>query len=141
MAHPAQLLAALILLVSLYIGLDPFHHSTIHDFPNFVAFPVEVPSSDLVPVVKDAENLLTRSEILFRDQLQGPESVTFDYNGKGPYTGVADGRVLVWDGTEWKEFAVTSPNRRKRSKSRPGEVSVRGSRRKEDDAEVAKRGE
>ncbi|KAL9254025.1 STRICTOSIDINE SYNTHASE-LIKE 3-like protein [Drosera capensis] len=111
MGHPAQLLATVILLVSLYIGLDPFHHSTIHDFPNFVAFPVEVPSSDLVPVVKDAENLLTRSEILFRDQLQGPESVTFDYNGKGPYTGVADGRVLVWDGTEWKEFAVTSPNR------------------------------
>uniref|UniRef100_A0A0D9XWS3 Strictosidine synthase conserved region domain-containing protein n=1 Tax=Leersia perrieri TaxID=77586 RepID=A0A0D9XWS3_9ORYZ len=26
----------------------------------------------------------------------GPESIVFDANGEGPYTGVSDGRVLKW---------------------------------------------
>ena len=43
----------------------------------------------------------------------GPESLVFDSNGEGPYTGVADGRILKWEGKErgWTEFAVTSSNR------------------------------
>ncbi|CAI8613878.1 unnamed protein product [Vicia faba] len=43
----------------------------------------------------------------------GPESLVFDSRGEGPYTGVADGRVLKWEGEErgWTEFAVTSSNR------------------------------
>jgi len=43
----------------------------------------------------------------------GPESLVFDSHGEGPYTGVADGRILKWEGKErgWTEFAVTSSNR------------------------------
>nr|AFK33536.1 unknown [Medicago truncatula] len=43
----------------------------------------------------------------------GPESLVFDSHGGGPYTGVADGRILKWKGKKrgWTEFAVTSSNR------------------------------
>ncbi|KAL0555060.1 hypothetical protein IC582_008992 [Cucumis melo] len=43
----------------------------------------------------------------------GPESLIFDPNGEGPYTGVADGRILKWtgDGRGWTDFAVTSSDR------------------------------
>ncbi|RVW51353.1 Protein strictosidine synthase-like 10 [Vitis vinifera] len=43
----------------------------------------------------------------------GPETLVFDCNGEGPYTGVSDGRILKWHGSEvgWKDFAVTSPLR------------------------------
>ncbi|CAM8984420.1 unnamed protein product [Rhodiola kirilowii] len=44
----------------------------------------------------------------------GPESIAFDPAGRGPYTGVADGRILKWTGgsdATWIDFAVTSFNR------------------------------
>lgn len=43
----------------------------------------------------------------------GPESLAFDCNGKGPYAGVSDGRILLWQGPQlgWTEFATTAPNR------------------------------
>ncbi|PIA30012.1 hypothetical protein AQUCO_05700010v1 [Aquilegia coerulea] len=45
----------------------------------------------------------------------GPESFAFDCRGEGPYTGVADGRILKWQGSTrgWTEFAVTARNRRR----------------------------
>lgn len=44
----------------------------------------------------------------------GPESLAFDPTGAGPYTGVADGRILKWDplSLSWIDFAATSPNRK-----------------------------
>ncbi|KAJ0098603.1 hypothetical protein Patl1_20898 [Pistacia atlantica] len=44
----------------------------------------------------------------------GPESIAFDPNGDGPYTGVADGRILKWQGLDigWTEFAVTTSQRK-----------------------------
>ncbi|KAK1268244.1 Strictosidine synthase 1 [Acorus gramineus] len=46
----------------------------------------------------------------------GPESLTFDGSGGGPYVGVWDGRVLKWDGhrRRWVEFAITTPHRREK---------------------------
>ncbi|KAM7505282.1 hypothetical protein LguiB_004186 [Lonicera macranthoides] len=43
----------------------------------------------------------------------GPESMAFDPAGEGPYTGVADGRILKWEGDKrgWVDFAVTSSQR------------------------------
>ncbi|KAH7855451.1 hypothetical protein Vadar_025019 [Vaccinium darrowii] len=43
----------------------------------------------------------------------GPESLAFDPQGGGPYTGVSDGRIIKWMENErrWIDFAVTSPQR------------------------------
>lgn len=104
-------LAILFLLLALYCGTDPFKHSAISEFPDFESVHVEMPAWAEVPGEKDKENLLQKSEIRFLDQVQGPESVAFDPQGRGPYTGVADGRVLFWNGDNWTDFAYTSPNR------------------------------
>lgn len=59
----------------------------------------------------DKHNLLQKSELVFVNQVQGPESIAFDPHGLGPYTGVADGRILFWNGLSWTDFAYTSSNR------------------------------
>ncbi|CAI9105824.1 OLC1v1004839C2 [Oldenlandia corymbosa var. corymbosa] len=107
----AGFLAGVFLLLALYCGLDPFKHSAISEFPDFVAHKVEMPAWDEIPVEKDTQNLLQKSEIKFLNQIQGPESMAFDPQGRGPYTGVADGRILFWDGAKWNDFAYTSANR------------------------------
>ncbi|EEF29794.1 strictosidine synthase, putative [Ricinus communis] len=40
----------------------------------------------------------------------GPESFAFDGLGRGPYTGISDGRIIRWEEHEqrWIDFAVTS---------------------------------
>lgn len=105
------ILAGIFLLLALYCGIDPFKHSSISDFPDFEAYKVDMPDWSLVPNDKDTENLLQNSEIKFLNQLQGPESIAFDPLGRGPYTGIADGRIVFWDGQKWTTFAYTSPNR------------------------------
>ncbi|KAI5063341.1 hypothetical protein GOP47_0021888 [Adiantum capillus-veneris] len=47
--------------------------------------------------------------------LMGPESLALDPHGDGPYTGIADGRIMKWHGPAigWQEFAHTGPNRSK----------------------------
>jgi hypothetical protein len=72
------------------------------DFPGFEAHPVDLPGADEIPRHADAADRL-------RGDVQGPESVAFDPRGRGPYTGVADGRVAFWDGARWAAFATTSP--------------------------------
>ncbi|KAK6124668.1 hypothetical protein DH2020_041590 [Rehmannia glutinosa] len=44
----------------------------------------------------------------------GPESLSFEGRGGGPYTGVSDGRIIRWRANEsrWVDFAVTSPESR-----------------------------
>ncbi|KAF6169079.1 hypothetical protein GIB67_038576 [Kingdonia uniflora] len=45
----------------------------------------------------------------------GPESLAFDCDEGGPYTGVSDGRIFKWGGRKhgWSEFAVTSQDRKR----------------------------
>eukprot|EP00271_Cylindrocystis_brebissonii_P015761 TRINITY_DN38764_c0_g1_i1.p1 TRINITY_DN38764_c0_g1~~TRINITY_DN38764_c0_g1_i1.p1 ORF type:complete len:446 (-),score=54.93 TRINITY_DN38764_c0_g1_i1:668-2005(-) len=61
----------------------------------------------------DAVNKLADAELRFRNEIFGPESIAFDPLGGGPYTGIADGRVVQWTGEAggWITFATTSPNR------------------------------
>ncbi|BAF27563.1 Os11g0142300 [Oryza sativa Japonica Group] len=53
------------------------------------------PRSDDVPVLEIRERDV---ELITVDAggAVGPESVAFDGDGEGPYTGVSDGRVLKW---------------------------------------------
>nr|AVA07324.1 strictosidine synthase 2 [Dendrobium officinale] len=103
--------AGVIVVAAIYCGMNPFNHGAMAGFPGFETYKVELAPATAVPSVVDSENRLTAAEVRFLDQVQGPESIAFDPSGGGPYTGVADGRVVVWDGEKWKDFAFTSPNR------------------------------
>ncbi|KAB1226975.1 Adipocyte plasma membrane-associated protein [Morella rubra] len=121
---PAGTFAGLFFLIlALYCGIDPFKQSAISGFPDFEAFPVDMPAWSQVPTERDAQNLLQKSEIKFLNQIQGPESMAFDPQGRGPYTGVADGRVLFWNGQSWTDFAFTSPNRSELCNPKPSPLS------------------
>lgn len=63
--------------------------------------------------IPGSEDRLNASHIILTVGAVGPESLAFDPNGEGPYTGVADGRILKWQGqvNGWIDFAVTSSNR------------------------------
>ncbi|KAI4348614.1 hypothetical protein L6164_009319 [Bauhinia variegata] len=65
------------------------------------------------PPIPDSKDILHTAKVLQVTGAVGPESLVFDSNGEGPYTGVADGRILKWEGEGrgWKDFAVTSSNR------------------------------
>ncbi|KAH9649169.1 protein STRICTOSIDINE SYNTHASE-LIKE 10 [Citrus sinensis] len=66
------------------------------------------------PCIEGSKNNLEGSKIIQVTGALGPESIAFDPNGDGPYTGVADGRILKWQGDElgWTEFAVTTSQRK-----------------------------
>ncbi|XP_039132505.1 LOW QUALITY PROTEIN: protein STRICTOSIDINE SYNTHASE-LIKE 13 [Dioscorea cayenensis subsp. rotundata] len=48
----------------------------------------------------------------FVDEVFGPESLEFDIKGRGPYAGLADGRIVRWMGGAlgWETFSLVSPN-------------------------------
>ncbi|CAL5211680.1 unnamed protein product [Lathyrus oleraceus] len=107
-----QIFAAIFLLFALYCGLDPFNYSPIANFPNFEVKKIHTPAWSELPKDRDQHNLLQNSHIRFLNQIQGPESIVFDNLGRGPYTAVADGRILFLnDEHNWVDFAYTSPNR------------------------------
>ncbi|PKA48097.1 strictosidine synthase [Apostasia shenzhenica] len=60
----------------------------------------------------DGENRIRSGRLEFVDQVFGPESIEFDRHGRGPYAGLADGRVVRWMGEDvgWETFAVVTPN-------------------------------
>ncbi|KAM7258685.1 hypothetical protein ACFE04_014426 [Oxalis oulophora] len=111
MAATTRILTVLVLVLALYCAIDPFHHSAIHDFPDFVSHKIDMPDWSVIPKDRDTDNLLQKSEVMFKNQVQGPESIAFDPWGRGPYTGIADGRIVFWDGEKWNDFAFTSSNR------------------------------
>uniref|UniRef100_A0A1J3H1T7 Protein STRICTOSIDINE SYNTHASE-LIKE 3 n=1 Tax=Noccaea caerulescens TaxID=107243 RepID=A0A1J3H1T7_NOCCA len=103
--------AKICLVFAIYCALDPFNHCSISKFPDFQTHKIDMPPLSALPKERDRHNLLQNSEIRFLNEVQGPESIAFDPLGRGPYTGVADGRILFWDGTRWTDFAYTSNNR------------------------------
>jgi hypothetical protein len=70
--------------------------------------------SDLRPLAHmdawpaDPANKLVHAKLHSVTDVWGPESLAFDSNGAGPYTGVSDGRILFWNGARWETFGVTS---------------------------------
>ncbi|KAG0632124.1 hypothetical protein M758_1G305800 [Ceratodon purpureus] len=94
-----------------FLGTDPLKLSMGRGLTSFNSEYVELTPVKDFP--RDTENKLQSAEIKWKGQFFGPESLTFDAQGRGPYTGVSDGRVLRYDGPElgWSTFAYTSTNR------------------------------
>ncbi|XP_010488915.1 PREDICTED: protein STRICTOSIDINE SYNTHASE-LIKE 3 [Camelina sativa] len=105
--------AKIFLGLAIYCAIDPFNHSSISKFPDFETYKIDMPPLSSLPKERDRLNLLQNSQIRFLNEVQGPESIAFDPLGRGPYTGVADGRILFWNGSLWTDFAYTSINRSK----------------------------
>ncbi|KAJ7284217.1 hypothetical protein O6H91_08G070900 [Diphasiastrum complanatum] len=106
---PALIACSLAVLLS----TDPLRLSPIAQFPEFEAHYVELPlQSQLQGFPRDSDSKLQAAELKFVGEVHGPESIAFDALGRGPYTGLSDGRILRWDGATkgWTEFAFTSPN-------------------------------
>lgn len=63
--------------------------------------------------IPGSQDVLSKAELIQLKGAFGAESVAFDPNGEGPYTGVADGRILKWQphSQTWVDFAVTSSQR------------------------------
>ncbi|XP_072957687.1 protein STRICTOSIDINE SYNTHASE-LIKE 13 [Typha angustifolia] len=61
---------------------------------------------------RDNRSRLRLGKLEFVDEIFGPESIEFDREGRGPYAGLADGRVVRWTGESigWETFALVNPN-------------------------------
>ncbi|KAI3905975.1 hypothetical protein MKW98_022404 [Papaver atlanticum] len=108
--HPYVFLVTVILSI---IFIDPFRIGPLgdHDYK-----PVKHDVASYKKVMEnwpaDNRSRLGYGKLEFVDQVYGPESLEFDRSGRGPYTGLADGRVVRWmgDGFGWETFAVVTPN-------------------------------
>ena len=60
----------------------------------------------------DNRSRLGFGKLEFEGQVFGPESLEFDNVGRGPYTGMADGRIVRWMGKDvgWETFALVTKN-------------------------------
>lgn len=96
-----------------FLVMDPFDLSPVGglDFR-----PVK---NDVAPYKKvmdswpgDNRSRLGQGNLEFVDEIFGPESLEFDIWSRGPYTGLADGRIVRWMGqdTGWETFALVTPN-------------------------------
>ncbi|KAL1805302.1 hypothetical protein ACET3Z_028370 [Daucus carota] len=109
--HP---ILVFVFLVLGFIVMDPFELSPVggHDFrpvKNDIASYEEVMGN----WPKDNHSRLARGDKVFVDEVFGPESLEFDIHGRGPYAGLADGRIVRWmgqDGGGWETFAFVSRN-------------------------------
>ena len=111
------MLAAGVLIVGVlawFIASDPLAPSCLSGIADFQAQYVAPPSHNpLTNITRDTDSKLQASEIIGTGELFGPESIAFDAQGRGPYTGLSDGRIVRYDGPElgWTTFAITSKNR------------------------------
>jgi hypothetical protein len=97
-----------------FLASDPLELSTLSGIDDFHAqYVAPPPFNVLANVTRDTESKLQTSEIIGTGEIFGPESIAFDVHGKGPYTGLSDGRVVRYDGPElgWTTFATSSAKR------------------------------
>jgi hypothetical protein len=108
--HP--ILLVLVLAMGVVI-MDPFHMGPVggHDFR-----PVKHTIAPYKQVMenwpRDNQSRLGLGKLEFEDEVFGPESLEFDHLGYGPYTGLADGRIVRWMGENvgWETFALVTTN-------------------------------
>ncbi|XP_022979805.1 protein STRICTOSIDINE SYNTHASE-LIKE 13 [Cucurbita maxima] len=106
--HPVLFLLVLVLG---FILMDPFKMGPVggHDFRP-VKHDIAPYSQVMGRWPKDNQSRLGLGNLEFEDQVFGPESLEFDALGRGPYTGLADGRIVRWMGEEvgWETFAIVT---------------------------------
>ncbi|XP_022955421.1 protein STRICTOSIDINE SYNTHASE-LIKE 13 [Cucurbita moschata] len=94
-----------------FILVDPFKMGPVggHDFRP-VKHDIAPYSQVMGHWPKDNQSRLGLGNLEFEDQVFGPESLEFDALGRGPYTGLADGRIVRWMGEEvgWETFAIVT---------------------------------
>lgn len=108
--HPVVLLLVLVLG---FVVMDPLQMGPLgnHEFK-----PVKHSIAPYKQVMerwpRDNESRLGLGKLEFEDQVFGPESLEFDALGRGPYTGLADGRIVRWMGKDlgWETFALVTTN-------------------------------
>ncbi|KAL0912862.1 hypothetical protein M5K25_016276 [Dendrobium thyrsiflorum] len=101
-----------LLFVTILLGLlflDPFHLGPLAGIDYRPVSHSIAPYNEVMgrwPA--DGENRLSSGKLEFSGQLFGPESIEFDPSGRGPYAGLADGRVVRWMGEAvgWETFAL-----------------------------------
>jgi len=108
--HPFLLILVVILG---FIVMDPFELGPLggHEFKP-VRHQIAPYKAVMESWPRDNQSRLGRfAKLEFVDQVFGPESLEFDNLGRGPYTGLADGRVVRWMGEEigWETFAIVTP--------------------------------
>ncbi|KAK9138731.1 hypothetical protein Sjap_009325 [Stephania japonica] len=107
--HPLLLLFALVIG---FIFMDPFHFGPLggHDYRP-VKHDVAPYKQVMANWPKDNRSRLGSGKLEFVNEVYGPESLEFDLLGRGPYTGMADGRVVRWmgDSLGWETFATVTP--------------------------------
>ncbi|KAI5064982.1 hypothetical protein GOP47_0019677 [Adiantum capillus-veneris] len=108
-----RLLVILVAALGVLITTDPFKLSPLAELPSFKAKAITppIPRPGSLPFPRDHHNKLQQaSRVRFLYDVMGPESLAFDSKGRGPYTGIADGRIMRWDGSGWTPFATLYPN-------------------------------
>ncbi|XVE84501.1 hypothetical protein DITRI_Ditri17bG0018600 [Diplodiscus trichospermus] len=108
--HPVLLI---IVLVFGFVMMDPFKIGPVGG----IEFrPVKQDIAPYKEVMgrwpRDNRSRLGDGKLEFAGDVFGPESLEFDSLGNGPYTGLADGRVVRWMGEDvgWETFATVTSN-------------------------------
>eukprot|EP00475_Leptophrys_vorax_P017417 TRINITY_DN24091_c0_g1_i1.p1 TRINITY_DN24091_c0_g1~~TRINITY_DN24091_c0_g1_i1.p1 ORF type:complete len:454 (-),score=-17.79 TRINITY_DN24091_c0_g1_i1:34-1395(-) len=104
-------LLSLALTLAVFLLTDPLGLSPIAGLP---FHPVVIPLAPrALPAPTDTSDRLAQANHRFQGEAFGPESIAWDLDGRGPYTGVSDGRILrrSLDDSHWETFAYASPFR------------------------------
>eukprot|EP00252_Welwitschia_mirabilis_P021752 TRINITY_DN5674_c1_g1_i3.p1 TRINITY_DN5674_c1_g1~~TRINITY_DN5674_c1_g1_i3.p1 ORF type:complete len:397 (-),score=32.56 TRINITY_DN5674_c1_g1_i3:158-1348(-) len=106
--------------ISLWIGADPLRLSPCSKFPNLQIKQVQLHDSSKTLSLDPASKLKSSQVFATLKGGVGPESLAFDSLGRGPYTGISDGRIIRWESSDvgWIDFAATAPNRTEECESR-----------------------
>ncbi|MQM07320.1 hypothetical protein Taro_040162 [Colocasia esculenta] len=95
------------------VFLDPFRLGPLgrHDYRPVKHYPAPY-REVMAGWPRDHRSRLRMGRREFAGDVDGPESLEFDLEGRGPYTGLADGRVVRWmgEGAGWETFALVTAN-------------------------------